>query len=325
MTLELAIGIPLGVVALLIIISVIVYFSCRRKKVIPEVVVTYGTGTNNVSFIADSTPQEEILKMEFEKNFEEQVYSKSTSIALQHRDRNRYEDILPFDVTLVRLNKVDYINASYIFGKKFIATQDPLPDQDDDFWQLIWEQRVQIIVRLSTDNSSQTVARYIDDRGDNTWVMGHDELNVSVLTTHNNGVFYKRTFKVSKDNDVRFIEHFHMTNWPEGRVPQRDDTLNLIVSARSASIKYGSESPTLIHCGAGCGRTGTIIALWHMIDEFLADRMVNIVRTVESMRRCRMSMVKSVEQYISIYKCFEEFKKNPQRWQVNSLPFEALG
>ncbi|KAG7157756.1 Receptor-type tyrosine-protein phosphatase O-like [Homarus americanus] len=252
MTLELAIGIPLGVVALLIIISVIVYFSCRRKKVIPE---------------------EEILKMEFEKNFEEQVYSKSTSIALQHRDRNRYEDILPY--------------------------------QDDDFWQLIWEQRVQIIVRLSTDNSSQTVARYIDDRGDNTWVMGHDELNVSVLTTHNNGVFYKRTFKVSKDNDVRFIEHFHMTNWPEGRVPQRDDTLNLIVSARSASIKYGSESPTLIHCGcstisvglvdsAGCGRTGTIIALWHMIDEFLADRMVNIVRTVESMRRCRMSMVKSV-------------------------------
>lgn len=42
------------------------------------------------------------------------------------------------------------------------------------------------------------MAHYIDDRGDNSWVMGHDELNVSLKSKQNHGSFYKRTLEVSK-------------------------------------------------------------------------------------------------------------------------------
>lgn len=44
---------------------------------------------------------------------------------------------------------------------------------------------------------------------------------------------------------------------------------------------------------AGVGRTGTVIAIWQMMDDYWADRMVNIVRTIEKMRECRKCMVQT--------------------------------
>ena len=47
----------------------------------------------------------------------------------------------------------DYINASYIDGVKrraaFIATQGPKEDTVPQFWQMVWEQEVDIVVMLT--------------------------------------------------------------------------------------------------------------------------------------------------------------------------------
>ncbi|KAK8729965.1 hypothetical protein OTU49_008410 [Cherax quadricarinatus] len=106
-----------------------------------------------------------------------------------------------------------------------------------------------------------------------------------------------------------------MTNWPERSVPKHDDILRLIMEARSIAKAHPTR-PVLVHCGAGCGRSGTLIALWHMIDEYTTSRMANIVRTVESIREGRMSMVQTVDQYVYIYQCFEDFRDNRERWET---------
>ncbi|XP_069955327.1 receptor-type tyrosine-protein phosphatase H isoform X1 [Cherax quadricarinatus] len=314
----LIIGLSIGIPAVLIIIAIIIYLCWRPKpsQIYSADIEIRGrqSGGHNQRGEAHSK-SEELLRNEFYAKFAKQVYKKPTKNALNHAHKNRYADILPFDDTLVRVSQVEYINASYILGKRFIATQDPYPDQDDDFWQLIWDCDVCVIIRLSVDNTKQAVARYIDDRGDNTWVMGHDELSVTLVDSHNNGSFRKRTLVVSQDNQVKVIHHFHMTNWPERSVPKHDDILRLIMEARSIAKAHPTR-PVLVHCGAGCGRSGTLIALWHMIDEYTTSRMANIVRTVESIREGRMSMVQTVDQYVYIYQCFEDFRDNRERWET---------
>uniref|UniRef100_UPI00358ED31B receptor-type tyrosine-protein phosphatase H-like isoform X4 n=1 Tax=Myxine glutinosa TaxID=7769 RepID=UPI00358ED31B len=75
----------------------------------------------------------------------------------ENRERNRYTNILPYDVTRVILSsevgKSDYINASFIPGKssprEYIASQDPMMGTLVDFWRMVWELGVSNIIMLT--------------------------------------------------------------------------------------------------------------------------------------------------------------------------------
>jgi protein tyrosine phosphatase len=67
----------------------------------------------------------------------------------------RYKNIWPYDFSRVRLetptdDDSDYINASFVqprgTSRRYIATQGPLDATYRDFWTLVWEQNVRVIV-----------------------------------------------------------------------------------------------------------------------------------------------------------------------------------
>ena len=49
----------------------------------------------------------------------------------------------------VEIDETDYINASWISGKKEIATQGPMPNTIIHFLQMICEQKIDAIVMLT--------------------------------------------------------------------------------------------------------------------------------------------------------------------------------
>ncbi|KAI0063162.1 hypothetical protein BV25DRAFT_451974 [Artomyces pyxidatus] len=55
----------------------------------------------------------------------------------------------------------DYVNASYVqplgTKKRYIATQGPLPETFNDFWTLVWEQNVHVIVMLTREVEGATI------------------------------------------------------------------------------------------------------------------------------------------------------------------------
>ena len=77
----------------------------------------------------------------------------STAQLAQNRGKNRYMNVLPNESTRVRLNQPnDFINANrvnYQNGRSYIATQAPLPGTKEDFWLMVWQERVSLIVMLT--------------------------------------------------------------------------------------------------------------------------------------------------------------------------------
>jgi len=75
--------------------------------------------------------------------------------------KNRYKDILPFEHARVRLlgrpeGACDYVNASYLQAKRshkrYIASQGPLPATFEDFWSVVWDNDVRVVVMLTAES-----------------------------------------------------------------------------------------------------------------------------------------------------------------------------
>ncbi|KAI9885821.1 MAG: hypothetical protein M1823_002400 [Watsoniomyces obsoletus] len=84
-----------------------------------------------------------------------------TIAGIEEGTKNRYNNIWPYDHARVKLQdrsdgSCDYINASHIkvpwSNKRYIATQGPMPATFRDFWNLVWEQDVRVIVMLTAES-----------------------------------------------------------------------------------------------------------------------------------------------------------------------------
>lgn len=93
----------------------------------------------------------------------------SIAIARCYTMKNRHQDIMPYDRNRVVLQsgKDDYVNASRIedlssYCPTVIATQAPLVGTASDFWLMIYEQKVSLVVMLVSEQEMEKVG----------WVMG---------------------------------------------------------------------------------------------------------------------------------------------------------
>lgn len=90
----------------------------------------------------------------------------------ENKAKNRFLNILPYDKNRIRLQPMpgvrnsDFINASIIDGFQqkhaFIATQAPLENTVVDFWRMVLEQNVKIIVMLTKIEEKGQVRIFTD-------------------------------------------------------------------------------------------------------------------------------------------------------------------
>jgi protein tyrosine phosphatase len=127
---------------------------------------------------------------------------------------------------------------------------------------------------------------------------------------------FMRTFMLRNGaepfNPMREIVMLHYEGWPDFGAPAQPATilslvemLNDIVAQRSR----GRMSTVLMHCSAGCGRTGTFCTIDSLIDHLdltkdgVDDDDDIIYQTVLAFREQRMSMVQTLRQYVLCYEC----------------------
>lgn len=232
---------------------------------------------------------------------------------MENKPKNRYNNVLPYDSSRVKLSILhgspsdDYINANYMPGynsrKEFIAAQGPLPTTVNDFWRMIWEKNVQTLVMLTRCNEQGRVKceQYWSSgtmRCDNIIVTSTSEIPLEDWTIRDFDI------KNVKTAETRAVRHFHFTAWPDHGVPE---TTELLISfrhlVREHMNQYSRHSPTVVHCSAGVGRTGTFIAIDRLIFQIERENTVDVFGIVHDLRMHRPLMVQTEDQYVFLNQC----------------------
>ncbi|KAJ4857707.1 protein-tyrosine phosphatase domain-containing protein [Trichoderma breve] len=259
--------------------------------------------------------------------------------------KNRYKDILPFEHARVKLQDkplgaCDYINASHLSAsrsnKKYIASQGPLPATFEDFWSVIWEQDVRVIVMLTAESEGGQLKchTYWKDReygpiklkqlSEKKASLDLDK-HRSAATQTSNASSRKptpqeqseptfvtiRKFALTHSSHpfapIREITHLHFSSWPDFGTPAQPSHLLALVELANvmqraalpvetasimgsskiandiASIQWYDEPeadsasrPMLVHCSAGCGRTGAFCTVDSVIDMMKRQRLAKL-------------------------------------------------
>jgi protein-tyrosine phosphatase len=256
---------------------------------------------------------------------------------------DRYVNIKPWNHNRVRLNvpqdQLDYVNASTIIlpSPSDIAMQGPTKPSIPYVWRMVAEQ-VQspaVIVQLTNnvENGTQKCAQYFPAGGDGDddnaeWTLNDGDvwgdgwqatLRFESVERLSNGAIEKRrlSLHVQGEDEPRTVWY---RRWPDFGVPDVDDLDSFLDMMRLSREHSSPTGPRIVHCSAGVGRTGTFIALEHLIRELDVGAICDpaavdgeskgqaptpmpdlINKTVRDLRQQRKGMVQSEQQYQFLY------------------------
>ena len=203
----------------------------------------------------------------------------------------------------------------------YIAAQGPLPTTLQHFWQAVWENNVHLIVMLTDTTRGQDRAYPYWPQQDNTSVeCDQFTISRSVSTPSRAYVTSRLVLTQRGSRRARVVWHLQFTAWADHGCPEdaagfvqfveEMATLRQTAASEMAVTPGGSRNtPVLVHCSAGVGRTGVTImcdVLLHCLDHNLE---VDVPKLLHHLRQQRMLMVQTVTQYKFVYQVLAHYLK----------------
>ncbi|XP_068180543.1 tyrosine-protein phosphatase non-receptor type 23 [Antennarius striatus] len=257
----------------------------------------------------------------------------SIAIARCYTMKNRHQDVMPYDLNRVVLQsgKDDYINASYVedlspYCPRLIATQAPLTGTAADFWLMVYEQKVSLVVMLVSEQELEKgkVVRYFPtERGQQ---LSQGPITLSLTTQKATPTHVERMISLQyRDQSLkRTVVHLQFTSWPELGLP--DSKGNLLRFIQEVHGHYLHQrplhTPVVVHCSSGVGRTGAFCLLYAALQELEAGNGIpELPLLVKKMRQQRKNML---QEKLHLKFCYEAVLKHAeqvlQRHGVTSAP-----
>ncbi|KAL4645950.1 receptor-type tyrosine-protein phosphatase V-like [Arapaima gigas] len=274
-----------------------------------------------------------------------------------NREKNRYLHILPYDHCRVKLTPQDsdvhsdYINANYIpvspdpttfssllrclsltavppiplqggvSERDFICTQGPLSNTLADFWHMVWEQNVHVIVMLTNcKQNNKVLCEQYWPQDCTSLCYGRYQVT-SVRRRHGPGCLITTLRLRQMDAPTeRKVTHYYYPGWPDRGVPW--DFASFCSFAEHVRQQLDSAPrvcPAVIHCSAGVGRSGTFVALLWLMQLCARGTWPDVRGVVYNLRMHRVMMVQALEQYIFVHSCLLHWMSEQTRYKPRSV------
>ncbi|CAK6442309.1 unnamed protein product [Pipistrellus nathusii] len=276
----------------------------------------------------------------------------------ENQSKNRASSVIPYDFNRVQLrHELDvskesehesdessdedseaedtgrYINASFVTSywkpEVMIAAQGPLKETVGDFWQMVFQRKVKVIVMLTELRSGdqEACAQYW---GEGKQTFG--EIEVHTKETIPSAGYTLRVFELrhSKRKEPRTVHQFQFGGWDADGLPTAPGELVAMIRDLKEQLpprKAGEGSrhhksvPVLVHCRDGAQQTGLFCALFNLLESAETEGVVDVFQAVKSLRKARPGMVSTFEQYQFLYDAIAstypapngQVKKNPSQ------------
>uniref|UniRef100_A0A8C6IMS2 Tyrosine-protein phosphatase non-receptor type n=1 Tax=Melopsittacus undulatus TaxID=13146 RepID=A0A8C6IMS2_MELUD len=258
----------------------------------------------------------------------------TTAALPENTERNRIREVVPYEENRVELvptkeNNTGYINASHIKvtvgGEEwhYIATQGPLPHTCHDFWQMVWEQGVNVIAMVTAEEEGgrSKSHRYWPKLGSKHSSATYGKFKVTTKFRTDSGCYATTGLKVKHllSGQERTVWHLQYTDWPDHGCPEEVQGflsyLEEIQSVRRHTNSVLDSSnpcnpPIVVHCSAGVGRTGVVILTELMVGCLEHNEKVDVPMMLRHLREQRMFMIQTIAQYKFVYQVLIQFLQN---------------
>jgi protein tyrosine phosphatase len=247
------------------------------------------------------------------------------SVSLKNQINNRYPNILALESTRVRLSNNEYINANYVEilnNYRCIATQAPLPTTIDNFWRMIFENNIEIIIMLTKliENQRAKATTYWPINEEKPYESNDYYLTVSLLSENSisKNIILREFEIVNHVGLKKRVKHLQFTGWPDFGVPDSYKEILFILE-----FVLETSGIPVVHCSAGVGRAGTFLTLLNYLK---AQRDLNeklkISQIISMMRSQRAGAVQTKEQFCFIYSVLQHQLRETRSCLTKSIILE---
>ena len=275
----------------------------------------------------DFTCELKLLKWITEDEAHKNAFVESNNISNTEEIKlNQYNDILPYKYNNVPLEKSNkeininnYINASFITNPLnnnqniIIATQTPMKDTMNSFWKMVYNYKIQLIIMLSdiSKKEENIPSQYFpQEKGNIVNIKVSENFNLKIELIHKENIAPQiailKKFKINEEFELKYIQ---ILSWPNKGLPGEIFMVNMLMEKlfKYFAEQVKNETPVIVHCYDGVGRTGTLISIFLImlcleeLKKMKKEPILGIFNTVRKLREQRYSSVTDITQYKFIY------------------------
>ncbi|XP_078500293.1 receptor-type tyrosine-protein phosphatase V-like [Lissotriton helveticus] len=251
----------------------------------------------------------------------DEVGADLAAAALVNQQTHSYPSVLPYDRCRVKFSAVgpdplsDAAKAWFIPGfnsaKDYLAVHGPEEDTIEQFWRMAWEHNVHTIVTLVPFGE--------DDELPECWPMDASPICSGSVTVHlaamKSMMGWKCThlkIKHEKKTKERLIHRFHFPLWNDEDEPNGESIIKFLVALRQSAPGRKRSAPLLIHCSAGVGQMGIVLALDCLLHQAKTEKSVDVYGVTLRIAKSCCFMTPTLDQYVFLHTCLKNVLSEKQ-------------